>query len=301
MQAIYYNYYPNFLYVNQYTFSRKWIYPVNRIPFSLLRYIVKGSADFILNGEHYDVKKDDVFYIPQGSELACTAKEDFTFISIRFIDSIQLQSAAMLQELWNIPTGINYSDKPEMYEWFHHIWQSAISKNNYKMLEIRGYLNLICASLAQRAVASENRDDNKQEKAELEEDQVDLNSFCDIKTLQLRAEKTSIKNDPRITALLDYIISHPDENFNSTQLCKMADVSESTLRRLFKIQTGKTIYEYVLETKMNNAARRLLITADTIETIAYDLGYESPSYFSKCFKSNFGVSPKEYRKLAHES
>ena len=40
----------------------------------------------------------------------------------------------------------------------------------------------------------------------------------------------------------------------------MAEISESTLRRLFKEQAGKTLYEFIRETKMTHAARKLLVT-----------------------------------------
>ena len=83
-------------------------------------------------------------------------------------------------------------------------------------------------------------------------------------------------------------------------MCEIADVSESTLRRLFKAKTGKTIYEYVKEVKMTNAARRLLVTNEPITAISYALGYETPSYFTKCFREVFGMSPHEYRKTSHE-
>lgn len=84
-------------------------------------------------------------------------------------------------------------------------------------------------------------------------------------------------------------------------MSEIANVSASTLRRLFKAKTGKTIYAYVKEVKMTNAARRLLITNEPISAIAYALGYETPSYFAKCFKEVYGMSPQEYRKASHDA
>ena len=99
--------------------------------------------------------------------------------------------------------------------------------------------------------------------------------------------------------IVDYITTHPEENLSRQELCDMAGISVSTLRRLFKEQTGKTLFQFIKENKMTNAARRLLVTDDPISAIAYDLGYEIPSYFSECFKQIFGVSPQEYRRSAH--
>lgn len=295
MNAIFHDFYPNFLYVDKYTFSNKWIYPYSDIPYAILRYVVSGNANFELNGVDYSVKADDVFYIPQGSKLSCTAKNEICFISIRLVGSMQLTKSDLFTELWNFPIQANFANLPSMKNYFEQIYASAVSHTNYKMLTIRGYLNLICSALAQYS----EKDSTSIGVKEYFDENNGMN--FEIQSLQYRALKSERKNDPRITAVMEYITAHPNANLTREQLCKMAEVSESTLRRLFKEQTGKTIYEHITETKMNNAARRLLIAQETVAEIAYDLGFESPSYFTKCFKANFGVSPKEYRRLSHET
>ena len=59
--------------------------------------------------------------------------------------------------------------------------------------------------------------------------------------------------------------------------------------------------EFIRETKMTHAARKLLVTNEPISAIAYELGYEAPSYFTKCFKEVFGVTPQEYRRTSREA
>ena len=80
----------------------------------------------------------------------------------------------------------------------------------------------------------------------------------------------------------------------------MCGVSESTLRRLFKEQTGKTIHEFMNQNRMAYAAKRLLITNESISSIGYELGFESTSYFGKTFRETYGVSPQQYRKKSQE-
>lgn len=294
MDALYYDYYPAFLYVDKYKFSDKWIYPSSEVPYAMFRYVISGTAIFMLGDKEYHVGPDDVFYIPQGSSISCAAKEEFVFISVRFVGSIQFHNTDMLQNMWHIPIQHSFVGQPKVREWFEAMYISATSRHNYKMLEVRGYLNLICAALAQ---ASSENDDSDQT---LNEDRKSMEALFDVKSIQLRANKSSQKRDPRITVVVDYIVSHPDENLTRERLCEMTEVSESTLRRLFKEATGKTIYEFIRENKMTNAARRLLITGDPISSIAYDLGYETPSYFGKCFREVFGVSPQKYRKSSPE-
>lgn len=52
---------------------------------------------------------------------------------------------------------------------------------------------------------------------------------------------------------------------------------------------------------MTHAARKLLVTNEPISAIAYELGYEAPSYFTKCFKEVFGATPQEYRRTSREA
>ena len=81
----------------------------------------------------------------------------------------------------------------------------------------------------------------------------------------------------------------------------MCDVSESTLRRLFKTYMGKTIYEFIKETRILYASHLLMTTNVPISEIGYRVGYESASYFTKTFREVFGVSPQEYRKNSREA
>ena len=148
MEAIYSDFHPRFIYVDKYRFSSNWVYPSSVAPYGLVRYIISGTATFVVNGISYDVGPDDVFYIPQDSVFSCAAKEEIVFISIRFVGSIQSQGTDLFRELWKIPIINSYAQSPEMKRWFEAVYVSALSRHNFKMLEIRGYLNLIISLLA---------------------------------------------------------------------------------------------------------------------------------------------------------
>ena len=49
MEAIYSDYYPIFIYVDKYRFSKNWVYPSAPVPYSLIRYVVSGTAVFSLD------------------------------------------------------------------------------------------------------------------------------------------------------------------------------------------------------------------------------------------------------------
>ena len=54
----------NFLYIDKYSFGRTWIYPESAIPYNMLRYVIDGSAEFMVDDESVIVKKGQVSYIP---------------------------------------------------------------------------------------------------------------------------------------------------------------------------------------------------------------------------------------------
>lgn len=295
MDAIYSNYAPTFLYVDKYHFSSRWVYQEARIPYSMFRYIYSGSARFEVDGIAYDVKADDLFYIPQGSVLYCAAHENIIFVSVRFIGSIQLPEVDMLRQLWNITQLYNFRDQPQVKDWFEQMYCSAVSRATYKKLETRGYLNLICAAVARLAAH------NEEEAEEVQHDRQLMEAMFDMKSIRRRAISSHVKSDPRIQILVDYLTVNPQKNLNRDEMCEMCGLSLCTLRRLFKQQTGKTIYEFVKENKMMYAAHLLVTTQEPISEIGYQLGYESPSYFGKTFHNIFGVSPQAYRKQSEDT
>lgn len=61
--------------------------------------------------------------------------------------------------------------------------------------------------------------------------------------------------------------------------------------------TGKTPKEYIREQRMNRAAELLRQGgAVNISEVAYQVGFSDPLYFSRCFKSHFGMTPSKYQK-----
>lgn len=295
MKPIYSNYSPTFLYADKYFFPKEWINDANQVPYCMLRYICSGSAIFMVNDQSYPVCKGDVFYIPQGTHLYCAALEEVTFISIRFIDSVQLQDEDMLNRLWNVHQIYHFAGDENMEQLFESTYRAAISRTKYKRLETRGYLNLIVAAIAKVSSTVEEPQETVEAEREL------MESMADMKRIRHRAMASHRKTDPRVQVLVDYITLHPEANLSREEMCRMCDVSESTLRRLFKANMGKSIYEFSKDTKMLYAAHLLTTTNTSISEIGYQLGYESPSYFTKTFRDVYGISPQEYRKGAREA
>lgn len=73
--------------------------------------------------------------------------------------------------------------------------------------------------------------------------------------------------------------------------------NEKYLGQLFRSETGMTFHEYLNKTRIEKA-RDLIESSDlSILDIAYDCGFGSVSYFNRVFKSSFGITPMEYRRI----
>jgi AraC family transcriptional activator of pobA len=72
-------------------------------------------------------------------------------------------------------------------------------------------------------------------------------------------------------------------------------VSTRYLSDLLKQETGKTALEHIHIYLIKEAKNLLLSSENNVSGIAYDLGFESPSYFTRLFKKIVGVTPIQYR------
>ena len=70
-------------------------------------------------------------------------------------------------------------------------------------------------------------------------------------------------------------------------------LSARTLARLFAAQTGMTFRQWQRQARLLEALVRLAEN-QPVTTIAYDLGYESPSAFIYAFRRALGTTPKRY-------
>ena len=280
----------NFLYVDKYTFHSGWFFPEDYIPYCLLRFITRGEAVFKINGEEIIVHKNEIAYIPEGAVMSCGALSDtIEFYSIRFCVTARLNDSDFLGEYFHIPT-IAKNAQESVLTYFQEIYQSATSQNPSRLFRIRGNLELILAYLTQRANAEGEAE------APSERDVPDAHS---LEAIRRRNAKTqNINRDPRIQVVVDYLTPHLNEPFTIQSLSEMAQVSQTSFRRLFKAHTGKSPSDYIRELRMTSAARMLLTSDREIAEIGYQVGFSDANYFSRTFRQVFGVSPHQYRRIS---
>ena len=279
----------NFLYIDKYSFGRTWTYPESAIPYNMLRYIIDGSAEFVVDGETVIVRKGQVSYIPEGCWLSCKALEDtFAFYSIRFTTSVFYEGANFLREYYNFPLVMEVGEGIEPY--FGDIYKWVRTDKKSKSFHVRGALDTLIASLID-ILNSDEPDDVKAEINGLE---------YNLEQIRKRVKKSTVQTDPRIQTVIDYIMLNPTEEYTSDKLSGMAEVAETTFRRLFKEATGKTATEFIRQVRLTTAARLLLVSNDSVNCIAHDVGFEDANHFTRVFRQAFGMTPGRYRKMSQE-
>ncbi|MDO6472332.1 two-component regulator propeller domain-containing protein [Maribacter sp. 1_MG-2023] len=111
--------------------------------------------------------------------------------------------------------------------------------------------------------------------------------------------KNKIENPQ--TKFLKLIIKVIHENLDNTdfglsQLAKEMHLSESQIYRKLKAITDKSTAVFIRSIRLQKAKELIETTNKTISEIAYEVGFNDPSWFSRAFKDEFGFSPSDINK-----
>ena len=99
-----------------------------------------------------------------------------------------------------------------------------------------------------------------------------------------------------ITRATEVVMQHlADGDYNRDSFAKDMVMSESTLYNKVKATTGQTVIAFITSIRLKEAQRIIQSNPNIlISDVATQVGFNTPKYFSKCFKKEFGVFPKEY-------
>ena len=82
-----------------------------------------------------------------------------------------------------------------------------------------------------------------------------------------------------------------DSDFSVERIGEEIGLSRVQLYRKVKALTGQTPVELLRRARLERGRRLIEKTEKSVSEIAYEVGFTSPSYFNKCFKDEFGISP----------
>lgn len=99
----------------------------------------------------------------------------------------------------------------------------------------------------------------------------------------------------RVQKVQKYILDHYKEDIRLNTLGNIIGMTSVSISRFFRLRTGKTLSDYVIDIRLGFASRLLVDSTHTIAEVCYECGFNNLSNFNRIFKRKKGCSPKEFR------
>lgn len=101
----------------------------------------------------------------------------------------------------------------------------------------------------------------------------------------------------RVQKVQEYIEHHYKEGIRLIDLAEIARMTPTAFSRFFKLRTGRSISDYLIDIRLGHATRALVDSTTSIAEICYECGFNNISNFNRIFKKKKGSSPKVFRDL----
>ena len=104
----------------------------------------------------------------------------------------------------------------------------------------------------------------------------------------------AVVDDDNLKELQETIMEKPENLYLIEEMADDTQVSPYHMIRKFKKAFGLTPHQFQIQCKVRKA-QKLLETTKNISEVAYEVGFSASSYFTKCYKEEFGTLPGEDR------
>lgn len=109
-------------------------------------------------------------------------------------------------------------------------------------------------------------------------------------------EKTTEMDKSFMRKVLDYLNKNIEKTeLNVEHMAEDIHLSRSQLYRKIKAMTGLTPNELIRKVRLEKAKNMIETGCESIAEVGFKVGFSSPSYFSRCFKSEFGILPTDIK------
>lgn len=135
------------------------------------------------------------------------------------------------------------------------------------------------------------------------EDTIDIKASCLI--VEMLTELLLISTNSLLTSpfpeYLRKVLNIIEHNYQGSltleSLSRQVSIDKFYLTKQFKKFIGQSLYEYIINFRINKAKEFLKDTSLSINEIAEFVGFESPSHFIKTFKKSEAITPLRFRKF----
>ena len=261
-----------------------WSHNGRRMVVNLLVVFQGGSCVFEIEGKKYTFRKGDIALVPQGTQYR-PYTDNFCEYTFFHFDGDLLPSSKKPQDIpaFEINTQINPSygritlqEEADLY--FDYKISLGSQMQNVELM-VRKCVNtrLNYANKMQLLLSFQ-----------FSEIMFHISqSYCE-------QFNTASAMPAQVSKILAYIEQNYTHGVTLDDICKNMNVSKQYCMRVFKKYMNTTINDYILGLRMRHAAYLLGSTYMNVSQTADYLGFSSTSYFSRVFKSYYGISPSDY-------
>ncbi len=233
-------------------------------------HVVSGCLEITFDKEVILLKANDFCYIRSALPHAGISRsDDLEYEMVQFRESDHQQILDTNKEL--LPFAENDIEINQTFqddyidELFHHISEHYHIKSAYQNTLFLGIMYEIYAHLALR---------------------------------HSTVKKTEIYAADNFSKAVRHINKYYADISSIAELAKMFSFEPSYFSRAFKKKMGVSATHYICSLKLEDSEKYLVTTDLSTEIISQKCGFNSASYFTKCFKQHYGISPMQYRKLS---
>ena len=124
--------------------------------------------------------------------------------------------------------------------------------------------------------------------------------FAKEQPQELRTSMVGNENDRLFVNRLDSVIYARlgDRDLSVDKVAELLRMGRTVFYKKVRGTTGYTPNEYIRVVRLKRAAELLKEGEKNVSEVAYEVGFDTPYYFSKCFKEQFGVPPSQFSRMA---
>ena len=115
------------------------------------------------------------------------------------------------------------------------------------------------------------------------------------------AQEADSEVNREFKAVRDYLETHLSQTVSLGKVCRVLNMSQASLARLFRTCVDRTFVEYLTELRMEKAKKLMEQNPDCrLKEIAVQVGFSDALYFSRVFRQHTGYPPSEYAKQVRD-
>lgn len=122
----------------------------------------------------------------------------------------------------------------------------------------------------------------------------DHHATC-ITSTPSQTESFPLPIEEHIGRVITFLHAHYRDKLSVAKLARVAALSRSSLHRLFKLQTGTSLTNYINRLRIGNACALLLNTRKPVSIISQEVGYTNLANFNRQFKAVKNQTPRQFR------